>query len=65
MSVKEELKKVLIGQMTRHKINAEALINNSVGIAEHPDIVATIEEELGKIAEYNDKLLALEDISDG
>ena len=30
-----------------------------VGVAEHPDIMLTIEEELDKIASYADKLDAL------
>ena len=34
-------------------------MKNPVGVAEHPDTMATIEEELGKIAEYKDKLAAL------
>ena len=34
-------------------------MKNPVGVAEHPDTMATIEEELGKIVEYKDKLAAL------
>ena len=40
----------------RHKMNVENLINNSVGVAEHPDIMETIEKEVSIIAEYDDKL---------
>jgi len=44
----------------KHKINVENLLNNSVGVAEHPDIMDTIEKELAIIAEYDDKLSVLE-----
>ena len=38
--------------------NVEVLLNNPVGIgeAEHQDIQAVIEVELGRIADYHDKL---------
>ena len=44
----------------KHRINIENLLNNSVGVAEHPDIMETIEKELSIIAEYYDKLSVLE-----
>jgi len=44
----------------RHRVNVENLLQNTMGIAEHPDIMATIESELEKIAEYDDKLYVLE-----
>ena len=40
----------------KHRINIENLLNNTVGVAEHPDIMETIEKELEIIAEYDDKL---------
>ncbi len=39
-----------------HKINVEVLLESHVGVAEHPDIMETIEKELALIAEYEDKL---------
>ena len=30
----------------KHKVNVEILTKNAVGVAEHPDIMATIEKEL-------------------
>ena len=50
------------GQIAKHTINAQVFMKNPVGVAEHPDTMATIEEELGKIAEYKDKLAALNSI---
>jgi hypothetical protein len=42
-----------------HVENINNLISNSVGVAEHPDVVATIESELVKIASLSDKIEAL------
>jgi hypothetical protein len=42
-----------------HVENINNLISNSVGVAEHPDVVATIESELYKIASLSDKIEAL------
>jgi len=47
------------GQIQKHKINVEVLLNNQVGVAEHPDIITTIEGELALIAEYDDKIEVL------
>ena len=38
------------------RINVENLLEKGVGVAEHPDIMETIEKELEIIAEYDDKL---------
>ena len=43
----------------KHKVNVNNLLRNTVGVAEHPDIMDTIEKELGIIAEYDDKLNTL------
>ena len=44
----------------KHRINVENLLEKGVGVAEHPDIMETIEKELGIIAEYDDKLEVLD-----
>ena len=44
----------------KHRINVENLLNNSVGVAEHPDLMETIEKEVGIMAEYDDKLAVLD-----
>ena len=44
----------------KHRINVENLLNNSVGVPEHPDLMDTIEKELAIISEYDDKLEMLE-----
>ena len=40
----------------KHKMNIEVLLGSHVGVAEHPDIMETLEGELGKMAEYHDKI---------
>ena len=37
----------------------ENLLNNAVGVGEHPDLMDTIEKEIEIIAEYDDKLETL------
>lgn len=50
----------LESHIKKHILNVELLLENPVGVAEHPDIMETIEKELGMIAEYHDKLEMLE-----
>ena len=47
-----------MGMINKHVANVEILLTNPVGIGEdsHQDIQAVIEVELGKIADYHDKL---------
>ena len=40
----------------KHRVNIENLLENGVGVAEHPDIMQTVEKEFEIIAEYDDKL---------
>lgn len=40
----------------KHKVNVEIYLENAVGVAEHPDVMESIENELAQIAEYQDKL---------
>ena len=40
----------------KHQANIEVLLRHTVGLAEHPDIMGTIEKELEIMAEYDDKL---------
>ena len=40
----------------KHRVNIENLLENGGGVAEHPDIMQTVEKELEIIAEYDDKL---------
>lgn len=58
-------KQYLLSQRERHKLNIDLMLDKSVGVAEHPDIMETIEQELGKMAEYDDKLSMLSYFTDG
>tara|TARA_R110000824_G_C15018770_1_gene658157 strand:+ start:193 stop:420 length:228 start_codon:yes stop_codon:yes gene_type:complete len=49
----------LQGHIDRHLANLENLLENHVALAEHPDIVETIEKELEVLAGYEDKLSVL------
>ena len=51
-----------MGMINRSIANMEVLLTNPVGIGAppHQDIQAVIEEELGKIADYHDKLEMLQ-----
>lgn len=48
----------------RHLTNVRILMEQGVGVAEHPDVLGTIEEELGRAAEYQDKLEMLGRLKD-
>ena len=64
-SIIQALKNSLEASIDRHKVNVSIIMSNNVGVAEHPDLLQTIEDELEKIAQYKDKLEALSEfISD-
>ena len=48
------------GDIGAARANVQVYLTNPVGIGEHPDIIAAIDQELIKIAEAEDKLLALD-----
>ena len=50
----------LEGEIEVAKANILVYVRNSVGIGEHGDVVETIEKEIAKIAEAEDKLIVLE-----
>jgi len=52
----EASKKHLLTSVHKHRMNIEVLLWKGVGVAEHPDIMETIEKELELMASYDDKL---------
>ena len=48
------------GDIGAARANVQVYLTNPVGIGEHPDIIMAIDQELIKIAEAEDKLLALD-----
>ena len=43
----------------RHKMNIRVLTEKRVGLAEHGDLIITIEEELDKLTNFEDRLEVL------
>ena len=48
------------GHIKKHQVNVRNLLHNSVGVAEHLDLMKTIEKELEQIAYYRDLLEEIE-----
>ena len=44
------------GQIAYHLANLEVLIRNAVGVAEHPDIMETMNDILDKCAIYEERI---------
>ena len=55
----EALTKKFEGEISAHKVNVEIMLENTVGVGEHPNITETIEQELEIIAGFEDKLSVL------
>tara|TARA_B100000902_G_scaffold398536_1_gene465671 strand:- start:2084 stop:2344 length:261 start_codon:yes stop_codon:yes gene_type:complete len=64
MQLREEIVRALIqkfeGEIASHKINVEIMLENTVGVGEHPNIIETIEQELEKMSTCEDKLSVLQ-----
>ena len=63
--IADSMMSYLSGKVKYHKANVLVYLQNPVGIGEHPDILAAIEEELAKCAEYHEKLEILGEILRG
>ena len=63
MQLREDIINALMkrfeGEISAHKVNIEILLENTVGIGEHPNVTETIEQELEIIAGFEDKLSVL------
>ena len=46
----------------KHAMNVRIMLNNPMAIHEHTDFMSAVELELAQIAEYKDKLEAMEHI---
>ena len=47
------------GHIAKHKTNVMLMMERSVGVGEHSNIIETIEKELNEIAKYQDQLTVL------
>ncbi len=58
--MRQEMIKALLahaqGDIAKHKANVEIYLTNPVGIGEHSNVMEAIEEELNKIAKYQDQI---------
>ena len=52
----ESLKSHAKGHIDKHKANVDVFLEKPTGVAEHPDVLETIEKELEIIAKYDDQL---------
>ena len=55
----DALTKYFEGYIAKHKVNINNLLDNHVALAEHPDIIETLDTELDAMSAYEDKLSVL------
>jgi hypothetical protein len=60
----EALRLMYQAEIGRRKVNIDNLSSNSVGVAEHPDLIETLDKEIEKLSAAKDKLEALNDLVD-
>ena len=60
--IADSMMSYLSGKVKYHQANVRIYLQSPVGSGEHPDILAAIEEELAKAAEYQEKLDQLGEI---
>jgi len=53
-------KKHFEAHIEKHRINIENMLNNTVGVGVHPDVMDSIEKELEVMSVYADKLEMLD-----
>ena len=62
--MREEILKVsrlhFEAHIEKHRINVENLMRNSQGVADHPDIMETIEKEMEIMSTYHDLIEVLD-----
>jgi predicted sugar kinase len=58
-NILKALKQKYEAEIEFHKVNIEILLNNHVGVGEHPDIMKTIDQEVAILAEWEEKLQIL------
>ena len=54
-------KNYFLSKISRHIMNAEILLQRQVGVAEHPDIMETLEKEFEQIAVNKDLVDVIEE----
>ena len=54
------LKAYYNGEIAKAKANVEIFLVAHAGVGEHPDVLETVDKLIGEIAEYDDKIMALD-----
>lgn len=54
------LEKNFLANIEKHSLNIRIMLDNPIAIPEHTEFLQSIESELDKISEFQDKLEALE-----
>ena len=62
LNILDALQKKYEAQMSTAEANLKVLLENPVGVGDHPDIVETIEKEVEKIADAHDKIEAIKNL---
>ena len=60
--IKEALIKRYEGEAPSAKANILLYLNNSVGIGEHPDIIASVDSEIEKLTNAEEKLQTIKNL---
>jgi len=56
----DALKAEAEGSIQKARLNIEVYLHNPVGIGEHPDVLAAVQDQLDVIAEHEERLAVLE-----
>ena len=56
----QALKEYYRGEIAKNKANVEIFLEKNAGVADHPDVIGTLDALIGEIAEYDDKLMAID-----
>lgn len=48
------------GSIQKARVNVEVYLHNAVGIGEHPDVLAAIQEQLDVIAEQEERVAVID-----
>lgn len=60
MNILDNFESYLYGQQAKHRTNFRLLLDNPRSIPEHTDFVSAMEEELARVAYYQELIEALE-----
>lgn len=52
----DAIRKHAEGHIAKHKANVEVYLDNPVGVGEHSDIIDAIENELSRMAKWQEKI---------